>query len=57
MTGNKVKIEACIAEATLLREMADAATTYYPDEVPTLHNPVTRYNVDVPKKVPELELF
>jgi len=57
MTGNKAKIEACIAEATCLREMADAATTYYPDEVPTLHNPVTRYNVDVPKKVPDLELF
>jgi hypothetical protein len=37
ITGNKAKIEACIGEATCLREMADAATTYYPDEVPTLH--------------------
>ena len=57
ITGNKAEIEACIAEATCLREMAEAATTYYPDEVPTLHNPVTRYNVDMPKELPELELF
>jgi hypothetical protein len=57
ITGNKDKIEACIGEATCLREMADAATMYYPDEVPTLHNPVSRYNVDVPKNDPKLELF
>ena len=57
ITGNKCTIKACIAEATCLREMADAVTTYYPDDVPTEHNPVSRYNVDVPKKVPELELF
>nr|XP_051198483.1 uncharacterized protein LOC127312049 [Lolium perenne] len=57
ITGNKAKIEACIAEATCLREMADAATTYYPDEVPTLHNPVSRYNVDVPMNDPKLQLF
>jgi hypothetical protein len=37
--------------------MADAATTYYHDEVPTLYNPVSRYNVDVPKNDPKLELF
>jgi hypothetical protein len=57
ITGNKAKIEACIAEATCLREMADAATTYYPDDVPTQHNPVTRYNVDVPENDPKLKLF
>ncbi|KAK1652946.1 hypothetical protein QYE76_070751 [Lolium multiflorum] len=37
--------------------MADAATTYYPDDVPTQHNPVTRYNVDVPENDPKLKLF
>jgi hypothetical protein len=37
--------------------MADAAIMYYPDKVPTLHNPVSRYNVDVPKNDPKLELF
>ncbi|KAK1644122.1 hypothetical protein QYE76_061927 [Lolium multiflorum] len=57
ITGNKAKIEACIAEAICLREMADAATTYYPDDVPTQHNPVTRYNVDVPENDPKLKLF
>ncbi|KAK1619323.1 hypothetical protein QYE76_024840 [Lolium multiflorum] len=57
ITGNKAKIEACIAEAICLREMADAATTYYPDDVPTQHNPVTRYNVDVPENDPKLQLL
>jgi hypothetical protein len=57
ITGNKAKIEACIAEATCLREMSDAMTTYYPDEVPTMHNTAPRYNTDVPKNDPELELF
>ena len=37
--------------------MADAATTYRPDDVPTMHNPVSRYNVDQPKNDPKLELF
>ena len=37
--------------------MADAMTTYYPDEVPTLHNPVPHYNVDELKNDPKLELF
>ena len=57
MTGNKNRIEACIAEATILREMADAVTTYYPDDVSTMHNPVSRYNVDQPKHDPKLLLF
>ena len=37
--------------------MADAVTTYYPDEVSTMHNPVSRYNVDEPKQDPKLALF
>ena len=37
--------------------MVDVVTTYYPDEVPTLHNTTPRYNVDQPKNDPELELF
>ena len=53
--GNKNKIEACIAEATLLGEMADATTTYYDIDVPTKHNPISRYNVDVPEHVSELK--
>ncbi|KAK1679455.1 hypothetical protein QYE76_040303 [Lolium multiflorum] len=55
--GNKNKIEACIAEATLLHEMADATTMYYANDVPTKHNPVARYNSDEPKRDPKLLLF
>ena len=35
--------------------MADATTTYYGIDVPTKHNPISRYNVDVPEHVPELK--
>jgi hypothetical protein len=55
--GNKNKIEACIAEATLLHEMADATTMYYANDVPTKHNPVARYNSDEPNRDPKLLLF
>jgi len=55
--GNKNKIEACIAEATILQEITNATTAYYADEVPTMHNQVPRYNVDEPKRDPKLLLF
>jgi hypothetical protein len=55
--GNKAKIEACIVEATQLEEMTNASTTYYADDVPTLHNQVSQYNVDEPKHSPKLLLF
>jgi hypothetical protein len=55
--GNKAKIEACIVGATQLEEMPNASTTYYADDVPTLHNQVSRYNVDEPKNDPKLLLF
>ena len=32
-------------------------TTYYPDKVPTLHNLVSRYNVDELNNDPKLKLF
>ena len=37
--------------------MADARLTYYPDDVPTVHNQASRYNVDEPKQDPKLLLF
>ena len=55
--GNKNKIEACIAEATILGEITNATTTYYAADVPTLHNKLSRYNVDQPKHKPKLLLF
>ena len=47
--GNKAKIEASIAEAVILEEVADLRTSYYPDHVPTVHNKVSRYNTEEPK--------
>ena len=55
--GNKAKIEACIVEETILEEMAAAMTTYYADDVPTMYNQISRYNVDEPKNDPKLPLF
>ena len=51
--GNKAKIEASIAEAVILEEVADLRTAYYPDHVPTLHNKVSRYNTEEPKYKPK----
>jgi hypothetical protein len=33
--------------------MADATTTHYADDVPTLHNPISQYNIDEPKHDPK----
>jgi hypothetical protein len=56
-TGNKNKIEACIAEAYILEEVTAATTTYYAEDVPTMHNKLSRYNVDEPKYKPKTLLF
>ena len=37
--------------------MAAATTTYYADDAPTMHNQISRYNVDEPKHDPKLLLF
>ena len=36
---NKCKIEASIAEAYILEEVANFTTTYYGDNLPSVHNP------------------
>ena len=55
--GNKNQIEACIAEAYIIEEVSDVSTTYYPEDVPTMHNPLSRYNTDDPSYIPNLLLF
>jgi hypothetical protein len=55
--GNKAKIEASIAEAYILEEVSNCRTTYYGDDVPTLHNKLSRYNTDNIDFEPELLLF
>ena len=41
---NKCKIEASIAEAYILEEVVNFTTTYYGDNLPSVHNPPSHYN-------------
>ena len=43
--GNKCKIEASMAEAYILEEVSNFTTKYYADNLPSVHNPLPRYNV------------
>ena len=42
---NKCKIEASIAEASILEEVSNFTTKYYGDNLPSVHNRPLRYNV------------
>jgi hypothetical protein len=44
--GNKCKIEASMAEAYILEEVSNFTTTYYGDNLPSVHNPPPRYNAN-----------
>jgi len=52
---NKCKIEASIAEAYILEEVSNFTTTYYGDNLPSVHNPPPRYNAG--KNESKLSLF
>ena len=41
---NKCKIEASIAEAYILEEVSNFTSKYYADNLPSVHNPLPRYN-------------
>ena len=41
---NKCKIEASIAEAYVLEEVSNFTSKYYSDNLPSVHNPLPRYN-------------
>jgi len=41
---NKARIEASIAEASVLEEVSNFTTTYYAENLPSIHNPPPRYN-------------
>ena len=43
---NKAKIEASIAEASILEEVTNFTQLYYMENLPSVHNPLPRYNVD-----------
>jgi len=42
---NKCKIEASIAEAQILEEVSNFTSKYYSENLPSVHNPPSRYNV------------
>ena len=41
---NKCKIEASIAEAYILEEVSNFTSKYYTENLPSMHNPPSRYN-------------
>ena len=41
---NKNKIEACIAEASILEEVSNFTTKYYAEHLPSVNNPPPHYN-------------
>ena len=55
--GNKCKIEASIAEATLNKEVANFTTKFYDESIRTQHNPIPRYNAANPEQLPKLGIF
>jgi hypothetical protein len=52
---NKCKIEASIAEAYILEEVSNFTTTYYGDNLLSVHNPPPHYNAD--KNESNLNIF
>ena len=56
MVGNKARVEGCIAEAFLLKEVAYFSSVYFAEE----HNvnaPTMRYNVDNEPPISDLKNF
>jgi len=43
---NKCQIEGSIGEAFSLEEVSNFTTTYYAENLPSVHNPPPRYNAD-----------
>ena len=52
---NKARIEASMAEAFILEEVSNFTTSYYKDSLPSVHNPIPRYNTD--ERSSNLSLF
>jgi hypothetical protein len=43
---NKAKIEASMAEAFVSEEVSTFTQAYYTEKLPSVHNPISRYNVE-----------
>ena len=46
-----------MAEACLNEEVSNFTTGFYDTNIPTIHNPVVRYNAANPEDVPKLSIF
>lgn len=46
-----------MAEACLNEEVSSFTTGFYDANIPTIHNPVVRYNAANPEDVPKLSIF
>ena len=56
MVGNKARVEGCIAEAFILKEISYFSSVYFAEK----HNvnaPTMRYNVDEESPLSDLEIF
>jgi hypothetical protein len=54
---NKAKIEPSMAQVFLYEEVTNFTTSYYNENIPTMHNPVSRYNIGDPERESKLSLF
>jgi hypothetical protein len=54
---NRACVEGCIAEAELLQELTYFTSGYFSNDVPTVHNPIPRYNPGIISHDSELSLF
>ena len=56
MVGNKARVEGCIAEAFLLKEVSYFTSVYFAEEN-NVYAPTMRYNVDEEPPVSDLKKF
>jgi len=54
---NRARVEGCIVQSEILDELSFYTSGYFPDHVPTVHNPIPRYNPEVLSNDCELSLF
>jgi len=54
---NRARVEASIVEAYILQEISHFTSLYFAENVRTVHNPTSRYNIGVPQNHCQLSLF
>ena len=54
---NRSRVEASIAEAYIIEEISHFTSIYFADNVRTVHNQTSRYNIGIPQNNCQLSLF